>query len=148
MKGIAVLLALAGLLACKPTPSPSPSPTPEPTPTPTPCECVIPDANDLGWEIVSVEGPPYGELFVRAAREQIGNRCDKDKNETLALVAERVRTQHVCAAGPWADAVLVARPDGLLEEWHVIEWTRGCWYPLSKAFKGAWRHPSAAVCAP
>ncbi len=143
----ALLLLIVFFPGCPPpTPTPTPSPTPTPTPTPVACECVVPSSEDQGWQSTTVEGPPIGEVFVRSARDLIGDRCDKDKNETLALVAAKLKGMNVCAAGPWADADLLARPDGLWEEWHVIEWQRGCWYPLSKAFKGYWKHPSASAC--
>ncbi len=125
------------LLAGRPVPTPTPTPGPTPTPSPTECVCTVPGPEDPGWANVAVE-TPYAEVFISKAREVVGDRCGNDPNVTLASMAEAVKAQHLCASGPWADALIVERPDGKFEEWHIVEWTNGCWYPLSKAYKGAW----------
>jgi len=132
---------------------PKPTPTPPPPGPPPACECYAPGPEDPGWSGASVE-VPYNESIVGKTRDIVGDRCGTDGNETLALLAKALVAQNVCAVGPWADAILVSRPDGKWEEWHAIEWSNtgvagvkaGCWYPLSKAYKGAWQNASAKGC--
>ncbi len=125
-------------------------------PLPT-CECAIPDAEAAGWEVVQVE-VAFNALPIAWARDGVGDGCGTDPNVTLAKMAEKLREMNYCALGPWSDALAVTRPDGKVEEWHVVEFTDepalggkrlgyGCWYPLSKAFKNAWINTAGAAKA-
>jgi hypothetical protein len=81
-------------------------------------------------------------LEVEAAKRAVGARCGQDEAETLRLVADALTSAGLCAAGPWGkaeghgDAVAVKAPDGLVEEWHVVAFTNGCW--TGDPYRNAW----------
>lgn len=86
---------------------------------------------------------------VSAAKDAVGDRCGKNVQESLALVAGKLREQGLCASGPWVDAVVVKAPDGLWEEHHVVAYTDGCWTLTNNGYKGAWTYsgePPTASC--
>lgn len=107
--------------------------------------CYAPGPDDERW----VTNPPpltpqqRGSQLVAqvsAAKDQVGDRCGRNVQESLALVAGKLREQGLCASGPWVDAVAVKAPDGLYEEHHVVAYGTGCFTQTQNGYKGAWRY--------
>ncbi len=129
------------LTGCKPVP-----PTPSPSPTPAvECQCVVPPSEDSGWKGTTVDMPLW-EDALKVARDTVGDCSGATPEDNLKLLADQLGKQNICA-GQWADAVLIARPDGKWEQWHAFSYATNCWASLSTAFKGAWVNDTASVKA-
>jgi hypothetical protein len=107
--------------------------------------CYAPGPDDERW----VTNPPpltpqqRGSQLVAqvsAAKDAVGDRCGRNVQESLALVAGKLREQGLCASGPWVDAVVVRAPDGLYEEHHVVAYGTGCFTQTGNGYKGAWTY--------
>lgn len=118
-------------------------------PPPPPGGCYAPGPDDPGW----VTNPPpltpqqratQLAAQVSAAKDTVGNRCGKNVQESLALVAGELRRQGLCASGPWVDAVVVRAPDGKWEEHHVVAYTDGCFTLTQNGYKGAWAYSGSS----
>ncbi len=114
-------------------------------PPPQPGGCFAPGPDDERWitnppPLTPAQRPTQLTAAINAAKEAVGDRCGQNIQESLALVAGRLREQGLCASGPWVDAVVVRAPDGLWEEHHVVAYTDKCFTQTRNGYKGAWRY--------
>ena len=96
--------------------------------------CVIADAEAPGWSWF--RSAPEMMDQVEAAKVQVGERCGENPFNTLALLAVELQRVNICARGPWADALAVRASGDVVEEYHSVAFTDGCWY--GPAYKGSW----------
>ncbi|KKM58622.1 hypothetical protein LCGC14_1549060 [marine sediment metagenome] len=96
--------------------------------------CIIPDAEAPGWSWF--RSAPEMMDQVEAAKVQVGERCGENPFNTLALLAVELQRVNICARGPWADALAVRASGDVIEEYHSVAFTDGCWY--GPAYKGSW----------
>lgn len=119
---------------------------------PSPSECYAPQADDPNWvnpPIGAPDRPCQRCQEIDRAKATVGDRCGKNIQESLALVAGALRAEGLCATGPWSDAVAVQAPDGMFEEHHVIAYTNGCYTQTSNGYKNAWKFAGGAdACYP
>lgn len=111
------------------------------SPAPQPNGCFAPDPEDPEWALRPTppsDRPSQLMAAVSAARDAVGDRCGRNVQESLALVADELRRAGLCASGPWVDAVAVLAPDGLWEEHHAVAYTDGCLTHPERGYKGAW----------
>jgi hypothetical protein len=115
-------------------------------PAPPAGGCYAPGPDDPQWAVPPLTPQQRGMQLgaqVGAAKDKVGDRCGKNIQESLALVAGALREQGLCASGPWVDAVAVKAPDGLYEEHHVVAYGTGCFTATPNGYKGAWRYLSS-----
>ncbi len=97
--------------------------------------CDIPDAETRGWNWLVRRAPEMMDQ-VEAAKALVGERCGENPFNTLALLAVELQRVNICARGPWADALAVRASGDVIEEYHSVAFTDGCWY--GPAYKGSW----------
>lgn len=142
MKKLAVA-ALVLLGACTP---PAPKPTPEPSPSPTATPFPVPECQvkEDQWWLGLPDSPTQMRPKVLAAMEALGEQCGKAPEETLDLLAAKLRSWGECA-GRMTDSIFVQRHDdsggfeefGIFEEFHPVFYGNGCW--TASPLKGVWR---------
>lgn len=141
----------------EPTPTPTPSPTLEPTPIPTPTveptpvptptiepSCQVPSSDSPDW-IVQDPKPASEKWQVTVrAMQLVGDRCGKDPDESLVLLARELRRLGECA-DKWADSVLVRRNstyNGKVtwEQRHSVSYANGCYLTGDgpNIYEGTW----------
>lgn len=114
--------------------------------------CYAPGPDDPKWVTNPPPLTPQQRAMqlgaqVSAAKDAVGDRCGKNIQESLALVAGKLREQGLCASGPWVDAVVARAPDGLWEEHHVVAYSSGCFTSTANGYKGAWTYSGAPPVA-
>lgn len=114
---------------------------------PTP-GCSVPPPTSTDWKPNEEQLATTLWSQYRQALEGVGDRCGQDPEDTLGLIAARMRDLGVCAAGPWADALIAKRSDGLWEEWHAVYYGNGCTIATTGAYKGLWYHPNSGSSCP
>lgn len=136
-----MVLALSACSGCGPTPPPQP-----PGP-PADCTCYVPPSEKDGWRPILLNGEtPWAASLLQQARDSVGDCSGATPEDNLKLIADKLAENNVCAA-QWADAVLVAAPNGTWEEWHMVSYATGCWSSLSEAYKGSWTIPGSRTCS-
>lgn len=114
-------------------------------PSPPAGGCYAPGPDDPRWVTNPPPLTPAQRAMqlgaqVSAAKDAVGDRCGKNIQESLALVAGKLREQGLCASGPWVDAVVAKAPDGKWEEHHVVAYGTGCFTNTPNGYKGAWTY--------
>ena len=117
-----------------------PEPPEEPEPPPVADGCYAPSPTGSHWDPkVPATVRPFSAITARAimaVRDEIGDPSGQPPEETLALVAAKLRALGFCASGPWVDALAIEAPGGGYEEWHLVGYTGGGW--TQSPFKGTW----------
>jgi hypothetical protein len=121
----------------------------KPCAEPGPC-CFPPHEPGHHWKARTPGEFPteyYNEY--RHAVAEVGDRCGEEPKETLALIADALVRQGVCASGPEADSVSIKRAsDGRFEEWHAVYYGNGCIIDGPNAYKAAWEYSGPACQSP
>jgi hypothetical protein len=117
--------------------------------------CFVPDGDDPNWIEPPVCGAdnntehcppgvariaPTTTGIMNQAKAAVGDRCGftgptaedpgnphAQQEETLRLLAAKVRELGGCATGPWTDALAIKRSDGKTDEMHAVAFNTGCW---------------------
>ena len=104
-----------------------------------PQDCEVPVHNHPSWGDRYQGRSGFGEAIIQI-RQELGDVCGNDPNDTLLEVAKRLRARGYCASAPWPDAVGVGVLNQDVEEWHLVSYGNGCW--TGNSFKGIWDWPA------